>query len=112
MWKAITLGTIFTAALMLQSEIVVAKNVQVGIKGNNWSIGRIQGICAKQGGEFYSKGDEYGCSKDCKGGTCGVSCKGGSTGGQCVGSVPIPRLAPGGKFYVPVRPRGILLGPR
>ena len=27
MWKAITLGTILTAALMLQSEIVVAKNV-------------------------------------------------------------------------------------
>ena len=26
MWKAITLGTILTAALMLQSEIVVAKN--------------------------------------------------------------------------------------
>jgi hypothetical protein len=29
-----------------------------------------------------------------------------------VGSVPIPRLAPGGKFYVTVRPRGILAGPR
>jgi hypothetical protein len=90
-----------------------ARNVQVGIKGNNWSVGRIQGICQKQGGDFYQKGDNYGCSKECTGGTCYVSCTGDSKGGQCTGSVPIPRLVPGsGKYHVPVRPKGILAGPR
>jgi hypothetical protein len=78
-----------------------AKNATVVIHGNHWSISRIQGICAQQGGEFYQKGDNYGCSEDCKGGTCSVSCQGGSKGGQCVGSVPVPRLAPGHKYRVP-----------
>jgi hypothetical protein len=110
MWRIVFMLSV--AAIVLQVEETEAKNVSVGIRGDKWSSGRIQGICQRQGGEFYQKGDEYGCSKDCKGGTCSVSCKGNTKGGQCVGSVPAARVAPGSIIHVPPRPRGILVGPR
>jgi hypothetical protein len=108
MWKSIAFGIVLVGCLVLHGEGAFAKSVRVPIGGDNWSVGRIQGICQKQGGDFYQSGGDYGCSKECKGGTCTVSC----TGGHCSGTVPVPRLAAGGKYRVPVRPRGILSGVR
>jgi hypothetical protein len=108
MWKSALMLSV--AAVVLHIEAAEAKNVMVGIRGDQWGLNRIQGICAMQKGEFYQKGDEYGCSKDCKGGTCSVSCKGNAKTGHCVGSVPAPRLAPGTTIHVPTRPRGFLAG--
>src|SRR4029078_12029781 len=93
MWKIAFMISI--AAIVFHVEAAEAKNMRVGIRGDDWSLGRIQGICQRQGGEFYQKGDEYGWTKDCKGGPCSVACKGGTKGGQCVGSVPAARVAPG-----------------
>jgi hypothetical protein len=108
MWKSIVFGIALVGCFHLHDEDALAKNVRVSIKGS-WSASRIQGICQREGGEFYQKGGDYGCSKDCTGGTCYVSC----TGNSCSGSVPVPRsLTAGGKFHVGVRPRGVLSGVR
>lgn len=105
MWKSIVFGIALVGCLLLHVEGAFAKSVRVSIRGE-WSVSRIQGICNKQGGDFYQRGGDYGCSKECTGGTCTVSCN----SGNCSGTVPVPRLTAGGTYHVPVRPRGVLSG--
>jgi len=97
--------------------LVIALFVYGALVGEGWaakvSIGgthsrsQIQATCGAVGGDFFSiEGGNYGCTKQCAGGTdtCAVEC---TNNGKCTGSclscgrvaspnrTPLPRLAGG-----------------
>jgi hypothetical protein len=97
------IGTVVALSFFADSAFAM---MFVDIKGS-WSKGKIEGICAREGGMSTGDGDHYGCSKPCKGGFCSVDC----VGGKCTGAVPTSK-APGATYHIRLRPRGILAGPR
>lgn len=83
--KTLIMGSAVVLLLGLVSSTAMAEDVDLGKHGES----EIKSICDRQGGNFQSDAQIYGCSKACKGGTCAVICT--KDDQKCFGTTPANR---------------------